>query len=42
MTDQLNLDDLRKRLNELDRALIGLVGERQRISREVEIGRAHV
>ncbi len=35
MTDQPNLDDLRKRLNELDRTLIGLVGERQRISREV-------
>ena len=35
MTDQLSLDDLRKRLNELDRDLIGLVGERQRISREV-------
>ena len=35
MTDPLTLDQLRQRLNELDRDIIGLVAERQRIAREV-------
>lgn len=35
MNEQPTLDDLRKRLNQLDRDIIGLVAERQRISREV-------
>lgn len=35
MSEQPSLDELRQRLNELDREIIGLVGERQRISREV-------
>jgi chorismate mutase/prephenate dehydrogenase len=35
VTDPLTLDQLRQRLNELDRDMIGLVAERQRIAREV-------
>ncbi len=35
VTDQLTLEQLRKRLNALDGELIGLLAERQRISREV-------
>jgi chorismate mutase / prephenate dehydrogenase len=35
VTDQMTLEQLRQRLNELDRDIIGLVAERQRISREV-------
>lgn len=35
VTDQPNLAALRQRLNDLDRDLIGLVAERQRISRQV-------
>jgi chorismate mutase len=35
MTTEVTLDDLRQGLNDLDRQLLTLIAERQRVSREV-------